>query len=151
MKKSNKILKSGNLLIGILALLLIIQFFSIDKNNPEINPELDFITIENPPADYSQMIKTSCYDCHSNETAYPWYSNIAPVSWILKAHINEGRGHINFSEWKNLPAGKRGHLKEECAEEITENKMPLKSYTLIHKNASLNKTEREDLAAWFNQ
>jgi Haem-binding domain len=151
MKTGKKILNLKNILIVIIALLVLIQFFGIDKTNPTINPESDFMSIENPPAEYSQIIKTACYDCHSNETVYPWYADIAPVSWILQSHINEAREHINFSEWESFPAGRRGHFKEECAEEILSGDMPLKSYTLIHKNARMDEEARKNLAEWLNQ
>jgi hypothetical protein len=151
MKSNKKILNLKNISIAIIAFLVVIQFFRIDKTKPVTNPESDFIYIEKPPADIAQKIKTACYDCHSNETVYPWYANIAPVSWMLQSHIIEAREHINFSEWENFPGGKRGHFKEECAEEITSGEMPLKSYTLIHKDARMDESEIEKLAEWFNE
>jgi len=137
-------------LITLLAALLIMQLFRIDKSHPESQPENDFMAVEQPGKEISEMIKTSCYDCHSNETTYPWYSNVAPVSWFIQTHVNHGREEINFSNWRDYPAGRRGYLKEECAHEIEEGDMPLKVHLIIHKEARLSDAEREKLAAWLN-
>ena len=94
-QKFNKL----NLLIAFLAVFALIQFKVIDKSPIEINPESDFLMIEQAPKEVVELIQTSCYDCHSNLTTYPWYSNIAPVSWWLKGHIDHGREKLNFSEW----------------------------------------------------
>ena len=136
-------------LIAIIALLIIIQLFRIDKTNPPIEIAKDFITITNPPADIAKMIKTSCYDCHSHESVYPWYSNIAPVSWFLKGHINEAREHVNFSEWANYPLDKVKRKLDACSEDIEKGDMPLGSYTMIHTNAKLNAEQSKKLSDWF--
>ncbi len=86
------------IVIGIVVIFLGIQFFRIDKTNPPINEEMDFIKMTNPPIKVGTILKTSCYDCHSNESSYPWYTNVAPFSWWVKHHINEGRENLNFSD-----------------------------------------------------
>ena len=83
----------------LLVVFIAIQAFRIDKTNPQAAKELDFISINKPSKDITQLLKASCYDCHSNESKYPWYSNVAPVSWFLKHHIDEAREEVNFSEW----------------------------------------------------
>ena len=85
------------IIVIVLVAFVIIQFFPIDKTNPPLEPGMDFINIKNTPPDVAKLIKTSCYDCHSNETKYPWYASIAPSSWFLKHHIDEGRKELNFS------------------------------------------------------
>ncbi|MBI2280506.1 MAG: heme-binding domain-containing protein [Bacteroidetes bacterium] len=135
--------------LGFIALLVIIQFIRIDKTNPAIVKENDFISITNPPEHIQQMLKASCYDCHSNESTYPWYTNVAPISWWVKQHINEAREELNFSEWGTFNVKRQKHKLEEGAEMIEEGEMPMSSYTLIHDNAKLSDTQKAELIAWF--
>lgn len=137
-------------LVGFIALFVIIQFFRIDKTKPELNPENDYLTLTNAPEEIQSILKTSCYDCHSNETVYPWYSNLAPISWMLKDHVNEGRENINFSMWANVSEASKIGIQESCVYEIEDNEMPLKSYTMIHKQAKLTNENKETLLNWFN-
>ena len=97
------------ILIGLVIVFVIIQFFRIDKTNPTINKADDFISITNPPLEIASMLKASCYDCHSNETKYPWYSSISPVSWWVKHHVDEGRDELNFSKWSTFSEKKKDH------------------------------------------
>lgn len=136
---------------SILAITIIIQLFRIDKNNPEVIQQNDFITITNPPEKISGMIKSTCYDCHSNETNYPWYSNIAPFSWWLKHHIDEGREELNFSEWGTFKEKRKDHKLEECAEMIEEGEMPLNEYTWTHSSAILAPEEKTQLISWIKE
>ncbi len=129
---------------------IVIQFFRIYKSVPEVSPTISFLQMEQPPADIHQLFVTACYDCHSYEATYPWYSNIAPVSWFLQSHIVEGREHLNFSTWGNYSIKEQKELLEEAAEEIQEGKMPLKSYTIIHKDAKFTAEERTKILGWLN-
>lgn len=137
-------------LIAIIAIFILIQFIRIDKTNPTVDPEKDYLTISYAPEDIRIILKTSCYDCHSNETVYPWYSNFAPISWILKSHINEARDNMNFSLWADLSDASKIGAQENCLYEIEDNEMPLKSYTLIHRDAKLTNENKETLINWFN-
>jgi len=135
--------------LALLAVLVVIQFFGIDKENPPVDSSQDFMAVAAPPADVAEMLKTACYDCHSHETAYPWYSNIAPVSWWLKDHIDHGREELNFSKWGTYKAEKAAHKAEESAEEVEEQHMPIKPYLITHADARLSDEQRERLATWF--
>lgn len=137
------------ILSGVIILLVLIQFVRIDKTNPKVIPENDFINITNPSEDIAMVLKNSCYDCHSNESTYPWYTNIAPISWWTKHHINEGRRHINFSEWGDYPLDKLNHKLEECYEEIEEGKMPMTSYTIAHPDAKMTTEQKNKLKEWL--
>lgn len=137
------------ILIAFVVLFVIIQFFRIDKTNPVSAKENDFIEIYQPPAEITEMIKASCYDCHSNTTKYPWYTNVAPVSWFVKDHINEGRDYFNFSEWSLMTDKRQDHILEECGEEVEENEMPLPSYLWTHSEAELSHDQRETLEHYF--
>ena len=138
------------ILIALALFLIIAQFFKIDKTNPEATAELDFIQSNQVPSEIATMLKASCYDCHSNETKYPWYTDVAPISWFVKGHINNGREHLNFSEWGNYTDKKKTHKMEECVEVVYEMKsMPMLSYTIMHGSAKLNDEKRKTLADWF--
>ncbi|MBI1185460.1 cytochrome C [bacterium] len=132
MKKKFKIIA-----LSLLGLLIVIQFFRIDKTNPDTVVENQFTVVENPPAEVADIMQRACYDCHSNETKYPWYTNVAPVSWIIKNHINEGRHEMNFSEWGTYTNSRRHHKLEECLEEVAKGEMPLRGYVVWHDEALL--------------
>ena len=137
------------ILLGLLAVFVIMQFFRIDKTNPPVDASKDFIKLNNPPAEVAQILSSVCYDCHSHETKYPWYTNIAPVSWWVKGHINHGRGDLNFSKWADYDAKRKDHKLEECYEELEKKAMPLKSYTWAHSNARLTDEQRALMVDWF--
>ena len=136
------------IILGLIAILVLIQFIRIDKTNPPVNKSIDFITLAKPSEEVQGILVTSCYDCHSNETTYPWYTDVAPLSWWLKHHINEGREHLNFSEWGNYTEKRQQHKLEECIEEVNEGEMPLSSYTIMHKDAALSPAQQKALSTW---
>lgn len=140
-----------NLLIAFLAVFALIQFKLIDKSPIEINPESDFLMIEQAPKEVVELIQTSCYDCHSNLTTYPWYSNIAPVSWWLKSHIDNGRGKLNFSEWDSYSVEERDTLKVKSASLIEKKWMPIVTYKIIHKESRLSEEQRALLIDWLKK
>lgn len=144
MKKRTK-----TILLALLALLILIQFFQIDKTAPESDPAMDFISIENPPPDVAELLKTVCYDCHSYKTIHPWYTNVQPIAWWINGHIKGARQHLNYSLWGEYEAKKRAHKMEEMVDEVKAGDMPLKSYTWIHEEARLTEVQRQKLVAWF--
>jgi hypothetical protein len=123
-----------------LLLFLLIQLvpYGRDHTNPPLVRELAWDSVQT-----EQLARRACYDCHSNETAWPWYSNVAPVSWLLQRHVVEGRAELNFSEWG---AGREGEEAEELAEVVLEGGMPPRSYLLLHPEAILSRAEKEALA-----
>jgi len=148
LQKKTTMLKK--ILLALVLLFVLIQFFRIDKENPISAIETDFIEIYHPPAEIVSMLQTSCYDCHSNHSKYPWYTNVAPMSWFVKDHINEAREYFNFSEWSSMTAKRQDHILEECAEEVEENEMPLESYVWMHSEAELTHEQKETLEHYFN-
>ena len=134
--------------IALLVIFVLMQFYRIDKTNPPVNPAEDFITIENPPTSIVSILKDACYDCHSHETKYPWYTNIMPFSQWIKGHIDHGRKKLNFSKWGTYAASKKEHKLEECTEFVVETKMPLTSYLIAHPEARISKAQRKELADW---
>jgi len=147
------ILKSPNMkkkiLYGLLIVVIVLQFFRIDKNNPQVKIDTDFIRTMNPPQNISEMLKTTCYDCHSNETKYPWYSNVAPISWWIKNHIEEGRNELNLSEWGTFKAKRKDHKLEEMIELLEDGEMPLNEYTWTHAEAKLSTYQKTTLINWL--
>ncbi len=135
--------------LGLLMILIICQFFRIDKTNLTVHNVLDIASITKATPEIMAMLKTACYDCHSNEVVYPWYTNIAPVSWWIKNHVNEGCHHLNFSLWGTYKSRRMDKKLKECAEMIEEGEMPMTSYTLMHGEAKLSKEQKEKLIAWF--
>lgn len=138
-------------LLILLTAFIIIQFFRIDKSIPEYDKTQDFIAREAPPEAVKHILIKACYDCHSNETVYPWYSEAAPLSWWLADHIEEGREHLNYSTWGNQTKKRKKHKLEEMIEEVEEGEMPLNSYTWAHWEASLTVDEKEQLINWLKQ
>jgi len=133
------------LLVGVLAL----QIFQIDQSNPPVQKERGLMAAVAPPADVSNLLEKACYDCHSHQTRYPWYARIQPVGWWLKKHIEQGREHLNFSDWASYNAEKKAHKAMEAAEEVAEEHMPIRPYLLTHAEARLSQEQRQRLARWF--
>lgn len=131
-----KILK---LAFAVVVLLLIIgQFVQPDRTNPPVNPSASFEAVANPPAEAAAIVKRACYDCHSNTTVWPWYSRVAPVSWLVADDVKEGRAHVNFSEWGLLGPDAALRRLEGVCEEVKGGGMPLWQYRLIHPEARLS-------------
>lgn len=137
------------ILIALLVVLVVLQFFQIDKTNPAIDESKDFLKTQNTPDEIASIIKTSCYDCHSNESKYPWYSNVQPAGWFLKDHIDEGRRELNFSTFTDYELKRQDHKLEECIEYIEKDEMPLGSYTLVHREAALTEVQKNTLIEYF--
>lgn len=119
-------------LIAALAALVIIQFIRPDKNNEGYETVALFEKDAKVPAQVASIMKTNCYDCHSSETVYPWYAEIAPVSFWLEEHIIDGKKHFNVSAWESYSAKKKDHKLDELIEYVEEGEMPLNSYTWLH-------------------
>ena len=132
-------------LIILIVILIAIQFIPVNKTNPTVTAELD------APTEIISVFKRSCYDCHSNETAWPWYSNIAPVSWLVAGDVKDARAHLNFSEWGNLSRKDRVKMKEEIWEEIEKEKMPLWKYNIMRPEASLTQKNKDLIRGWAGE
>jgi len=142
-------MKKKTIFLILLILLILIQLIRVDQTNPESKNESNYFVVASVPTQVQSIMQESCYDCHSNQTVYPWYSKVAPASWFMNNHIKEARGKINFSEWDKYTAEDQVKILEECIEVIEENEMPLKSYILIHPQAKLSDEEKDALLKWF--
>ncbi|MDZ7613519.1 MAG: heme-binding domain-containing protein [Flavobacteriaceae bacterium] len=117
------------ILTVLLVIFVLIQFVRPEKNTSN-DQTYDVNAKYKVPTEVDLVLKTACNDCHSNKTNYPWYANIQPAAWWLSDHVNEGKEHLNFSNFTQLPVAVQNHKFEEVIEVIDENKMPLESYTL---------------------
>lgn len=108
------------ILLYTVLILIAIQLIRIDKQNPTINPMSDLVSVTHADTAVANILYKACYDCHSYQSTYPWYTNIAPVSWWVKDHINDGRRHLNFSIWDTYTSRKRDHKLKECVEVVEE-------------------------------
>jgi heme-binding protein len=137
------------ILIGLVAILVIIQFIHPEKNLSDDN-EYAIATKYEVPEEVSQIFQVACNDCHSNKTAYPWYTNIQPVDWFLYNHVEGGKKHLNFSTFTKLPIAVQNHKLEEVIEMVEEKEMPLASYTYfgLHKEANLSDDQRIVVTDW---
>jgi hypothetical protein len=112
---------------------------------------IDISRVYNVPRKVETILRTSCYDCHSNNTNYPWYSNLQPARMFMESHIKEGKENLNFSEWGNYSLRKQANKLDRIAKQIKLDEMPLSSYTLMHRNAVLTTSQKEELIQWTNR
>lgn len=141
-----KILKIAAIVI--VAALIVVQFIRPDFTNPPVNEAETLEASVQVPENIRAIMKRSCSDCHTNTTVYPWYSQISPVSWWLKNHIDEGRRELNFSVWATYQPKRKAKKLEEVCEQINEKEMPLPSYTWAHRDAILSAEESKVLCDW---
>ena len=138
------------ILIGLLIVLIVIQFIKPSKNQSTNISENDISKVYSLPPNVHEVLVKKCYDCHSNNTTYPWYYNIQPVAWWMNNHIVDGKRHLDFSEFKTYSAKKANHKLEELSDAVTNAWMPLDSYLWIHKEAKLTTEEAVAINGWIS-
>jgi len=129
-------------MLGLAAAFVAIQLVPVERRNPPVETEVD------APPEVMTVLRGSCYDCHSNESRWPWYAYVAPASWLVADDVQHARGHLNFSTWNRYDAEERADLREEAWEEVAEGEMPLPLYRLAHPRARLTDADRAALRAW---
>lgn len=144
MKKTIK-----RILLFLLLVLVVLQFIRPDHSIPEYDEAQDFMMMLSPSENIKEVLKSACYDCHSYHTKYPWYDQIAPVSYWLDGHVDHGREKLNFSLWGTYSPKRVDHKLEECIEYVENKSMPLKSYTWTHQDARLSDAQRTQLIGYF--
>lgn len=142
----------GNLLrYGLISLgvvLVVLQFVPSGLPSTESPPSSDLLANAAVPETVRALLKTSCYDCHSVETRYPWYSHVAPVSWLVAKDVREGREELNFSDWTTLARRKKVTRLEDIKEMVLEGDMPMPIYLVVHWDAKLTDDQRKQIADW---
>ena len=132
----------------LLVCLVIIQFIRPAKNVNAVDTNKQIAAVAPLPQDVTTILQKACYDCHSNNTTYPWYCNIQPVYFWLNDHIKEGKGELNFDEFATYRLRKQFGKMKKVISEVKEEEMPLPSYTWIHKNAILTDAEKTTIINW---
>ena len=132
------------ILIGLVGVFILIQFIPVDRSNPPVTKEID------APSNVMSILKTSCFDCHSNETKWPWYSYVAPVSFLISSDVTDGRKHVNFTEWDKYDEKKQEKKLEHISDAVEEGWMPLSKYILMHKEAELDQAKIKIIKDWVN-
>jgi len=134
-------------ILGAMAL----QLTNPPRTNPPVVAGHDLLAANPPPPEVAALLKSACYNCHSFETKWPWYSKIAPVSWWIARHVDEARDAMNFSEWPHDSPAKIRKRWRHIAETVEGREMPLPSYTWMHPEARLTDAERARLVQWAKQ
>jgi hypothetical protein len=129
----------------------LMQFIPTDKINKPVNHKVNFVDVRKTPEKISGLIKNACYDCHSDETVYPKYAHIAPISWSVKSHINEGREHLNFSIWETYNKDLKESMLNQSIQTLQNKTMPMPGYIVYHKEANLSEAERTLLTTYFEE
>ncbi|CAM2777882.1 cytochrome C [Chryseobacterium flavum] len=129
----------------------LIQFIPIDRVNQPVDVKVNFVDSKKTPEKVKALLKNACYDCHSNETVYPKYAFIAPVSWSVKSHINEGREHLNFSVWETYNKDLKENMLSKSIQTVQNKTMPMPGYIVYHKEANLSAAERSLLVQYFEE
>jgi len=135
------------LAVAVVALLVLAQFFPPVRTNPPVNPVATFEAVAKPSQEVVSIVKRACYDCHSNLTVWPWYSRVAPVSWLIAEDVTDGRARLNFSQWNLLSREAAKQRLTGACEEVRDGEMPLWQYRLMHPEARLTE---QDVTALCN-
>jgi len=136
--------------IGIIvaAVFILIQFGQPNRSNPPIDQTMTIAAQAVFTTPVSRLVTTACFDCHSNETRWPWYSYVAPVSWLVADDVASGRRHLNFSEWGKYPKSKRVLKLGQIYEQVSKGDMPIQKYLYIHSDARLTAADRDSITDW---
>ena len=128
-----------------------IQFVRPARTNPSIDPAQTIGSQTQMTADVASILDRSCRDCHSNKTVWPWYTQVAPISWWLANHVNEGRHDLNLSEWGKLARDRQDRKLRQICDEVQDGQMPLSSYLPMHPTAKLSDQDRKTLCDWTDK
>jgi len=148
MKRSFRFLRW--LVILLAAAFVGIQFVRPARTNPPINPAQSIEANQHISPQVAAILDRSCNDCHSNKTVWPWYTNVAPVSWFLTNHVNEGRRNMNLSAWGSYDKDKQSRRLRDMCEQVQDGNMPLSTYTPLHPSAKLSPADVQTICDWAN-
>ncbi len=133
---------------GVALAAVAMQFIQPARTNPRTNSENSFEAEVQPPPEVSAILNRACRDCHSNQTTWPWYSRVSPVSWLLARHVREGRAHINFSDWRGRTAETTNARINDVCTEAKKGEMPPWYYVPLHRQANLSPRDVDTLCSW---
>jgi hypothetical protein len=144
-------MKLSRLILILFVVVLAIQLYRPAKTNPPENTSHTLKAATQMPPQVEQILSHSCSDCHSYNTAWPWYSRVAPASWLVISDVNDGRSHLNLSEWTNYTPERQQRKLSQICREVDEGDMPLKQYTWMHKETPLNREQRDAVCNWTKE
>jgi hypothetical protein len=136
---------------ALVAVFALMQLANPPRTNPPVAPGHDIMATNAPPPEIATLLHTACYNCHSHETKWPWYSHVAPVSWLVANDVNRGRERLNFSDWPRALPERAAKRLERISEELDYKDMPPAKYTLLHPEARLTAVQRKLLIDWADQ
>ncbi len=136
---------------ALVVIFLLLQFTNPARTNPAPPPGGALTATNAPPPQITTLLQGACYDCHSDQTQWPWYAHVAPVSWLIASDVRDGRRHVNFSEWPHGRPNDAARLWENISDELGYNEMPPAQYKLMHPAARLTKAQSQELIAYANQ
>ncbi len=139
----------GWLAVLVVAIVLVIQVIPVERNVSTVPPDQSFEKTEKVPANVAAILKVSCYDCHSNNTRYPWYSVLQPGAWFMAQHIKKGKEELNFDEFNDYSKRRKKAKIKSIISQIEKEEMPLKSYLLLHPDAGLTPNKKKVLLQFF--
>ena len=134
--------------VALLAAFIAAQFIPVNRQNPAEDPSRSLDAKEHVPPAVKTILSRSCQNCHSNETSWPWYSYVAPASWMIAHDVHAARKKMNFSKWGDYTAEKREEKLEEICEQINEGDMPDPKYLWLHRSARMSRSDRETVCQW---
>jgi len=143
--------KSKKIVVALAIVLIGIQFIPTSKNQTKKNPKTDFLVDFKASEEVTAIFKTSCYDCHSNNTYYPWYSKIQPMRFMMDNHVKNGKKDLNFNEFNKYSKRRQKSKLKSIISQLKDNEMPLKSYTIVHKEAKLSASEKVLIIDWIQK
>ena len=136
-------------LVIVLAVLFVVgQFIRPARTNPPVDEAQTIYAQTQMTPQAQALLDRSCSDCHSNKTAWPWYTNVSPISWFIADHVNEGRRNLNLSEWGKYDKNRQGRKLQQMCDEVTDGAMPLNTYTPLHPGSKLSPEDVKTLCAW---
>lgn len=138
-----------NILYWFLITFALIQFIPVNRTNKPVDAKVDFVKVYNTPKNVEKLLRNACYDCHSNETVYPKYAYVAPISWSLKNHVNKGKRYLNLSEWGSFNRDLKKNMLDMTVNSLKIYTMPMPGYVAQHPDANLSKAERILLTKYF--
>ena len=136
---------------ALVAVFALLQLMNPSRTNPPVTPGHDLMATNTPPPQIAALLHAACYDCHSDETKWPWYSHIAPVSWLVAGDVKDGREKMNLSDWPHDRPERAAKRLERISEEAGYQNMPPAKYTLLHPEARLTAGQRQQLIHWADQ
>lgn len=140
--------RTKHILLAVILVLVTAQLIPLSRENPPVTLAQTIYSVHPMPATVHSILERSCNDCHSNETRWPWYSHVAPVSWLVVHDVQAGRRHINFSQWAAYPDKKKVDRLEQICDQVTNGDMPDGWYAFVHRNSRLTQDQREAVCEW---